>query len=346
LPEEANTQLQQFRSYSIGLLLGVCYSSSLGGTGTLIGTGSNLVLIFQLKSLFPDAPEISFGKWFIMAAPIAIVVILLTWLIIVFKYAFKTSFKVDPSVLQKYYDELGPMSFPQKVLMIDFIVMALLWFTRTGFDGKAGGWSVIFDHDYVTDGTVCILGVIILFVIPSRIDDSNIFTLDVIKENSWDIVLLLAGGVGLATGIEKSGLAKLLSDQLTFVNGLPLYLLMLFICLVIVFMTEFTSNVSTITVFCPILAALAVGIGQNPLLLMIPGTLSSSYAFMLPIATPPNAIVFSSGKIKVIDMVTTGGLLNLLGLFLIPAFMLLFAEFFDIQFGQLPSWANTTVSSV
>uniref|UniRef100_A0A6B2LMU9 Citrate transporter-like domain-containing protein n=1 Tax=Arcella intermedia TaxID=1963864 RepID=A0A6B2LMU9_9EUKA len=155
---------------------------------------------------------------------------------------------------------------------------------------------------------------------------------------------MLAGGFGLAHGIKESGLSDLLSTHLSFVSGMPLYFLLVTICLVTVFMTVFTSNVATISVFVPILSGLSVSIGQNPLLLLIPATLSSSYAFMLPIATPPNAIVFSSGRMKVVDMVTTGGLLNFLGLLLVPAFMLLFSGIFDIVPNTLPPWANLTKS--
>jgi len=337
--------IEEFNNYSIGMLLGVCYSSSLGGTATLIGTGSNVVLTSQLKILFPDAPEISFGKWFAMAVPMASIMIVILWLILVLKYARSTSFKVDTSILQHYYDDLGDLTFPQKVMLLDFLMMIVLWFSRVNFDGtEGGGWSSFFEPDYVSDGTVCILGVIILFFIPSRVEpkpESPIFTKDIFKETPWDIIFLLAGGFGLAKGIAESGLAKELSSHLSFISALPLYFLLVVVCLVTVFMTEFTSNVSTITVFAPILAALAVGIKQNPLLLMIPATLSSSYAFMLPIATPPNAIVFSSGRMKVIDMVTTGGILNFLGLFLIPAFMMMFIGLFGIEPGVLPIWANT-----
>jgi len=318
----------------------VCYSSSLGGTATLIGTGSNVVLTSQLRILFPDAPEISFGKWSAMAIPMAYVVILITWVILILKYALKTSFTVNNSILRRYYDEVGPLNFPQKVMMIDFGIMVALWFTRTGFEGSDGGWSALFHSGYVSDGTVCILGVFVLFFIPSRMPGGgNILTKETFKETPWDVIMLLAGGFGLAEGISQSGLSDVLSEHLSFVEKFPLFFLLVVVCGVILFMTEFTSNVSTISVFVPILAALAVGIKQNPLLLLIPATLSSSYAFMLPIATPPNAIVFSSGRMKVLDMATTGLILNVVGLFIIPAFMLMFTGLFNIVPGELPDWA-------
>jgi len=314
--------------------------ASLGGTSTIIGCGPNIIFTSQFKILFPDGPPISFGKWFVMAAPLAFFMIFITWVIIILKYARSTSFTVNTTFLQSYYDQLGPLNFGQKVMIIDFLLMVALWCSRIGFDGKGGGWSAYFPPDFVTETTVCVLGVWILFLIPSGYQKPPIFQNDVIMDTPWDIVLLFAGGFGLASGIQESGLSDALSSQLQAIQVLPLYFILVSVCLVVVFMTEFTSNVSTITVFCPLLSALAIGINQDPLLLLIPATLSSSYSFMLPVATPPNAVVFATGKMKVMDMISTGGIINLIGLFLVPASMLVFAPIYDIIPNLLPDWAT------
>jgi len=222
--------------------------------------------------------------------------------------------------------------------------MVILWFTRTSFDGQGGGWSSLFPADYVTETTVAILGVFILFIIPSGYKKPAIFQNDIIVNTPWDIVFLMAGGFGLASGIQSSGLTDTISDLLHVVENLPPYIVVVIVCFCVLVMTEFTSNSSTITVFCPLIAALAVGIKQNPLFLLIPATITSSYAFMLPVSTPPNAMVFSCGKLTVQEMVMTGGLINFIGLFLVPGITLLYAPFFDIVLNELPDWARATPS--
>jgi len=227
------------------------------------------------------------------------------------------------------------------------LVMALLWFTRQGFGASWRGWAGWFTPRFVTDATVCVFGVLVLFVIPSlqdgRWDKGYILDNSIWRLIHWDAVLLLAGGFGLATGISVSGLSNLIRDKLVVMGVLPLILLMIIVATVVLFMTEFTSNVSTITIFLPILASLAVAVNQDPRLLMILGTVCSSYAFMLPVATPPNTIVFGTGKISMKNMALSGLVLNVISVFILPFYMLLIAPAFGIKLGVVPIWANGTM---
>jgi len=202
----------------------------------------------------------------------------------------------------------------------------------------------LFTKEFVTDTTVVIAGALLLFIIPSRIgDDTPILGNEVWRTLPWDILLLLAGGFGLAKGVVLSGLAKFLTQQLDFTTKLPVYLELTIICLCILILTEVMSNTTTLTVFAPVLAALAIAMQQNPLLFLIPGAICSSFAFMFPIATPPNSIVFSTRKITIFNMATSGLLLNIFALLLVPGFLLLIGPLFDIELNELPPWVNGTV---
>eukprot|EP01128_Nolandella_sp_AFSM9_P010688 TRINITY_DN7434_c0_g1_i1.p1 TRINITY_DN7434_c0_g1~~TRINITY_DN7434_c0_g1_i1.p1 ORF type:complete len:454 (-),score=73.46 TRINITY_DN7434_c0_g1_i1:59-1330(-) len=343
-------QQKDLDRFSIGLLLGIAYSCSVGGTGTLIGTGPNVVFVQQYTSLFPDAPEISFALWFVLMAPFALVMVFIMWGIIVLRYGRATSFKIEKSVIAAKKKAMGPLQFPHYVILIDFFLMALLWFTRGGFTPNTG-WGQIFEKGFVTDATVCVCGVVVLFMIPDfkprKSGDKLTFILDksLFTSINWGVVMLLAGGMGLALGITKSGLSDYLATKFTAVSALPLFVLLMIVSLFTVLMTEFTSNVSTAIVFDPVLAALGVAIGQNPLLFLLSGTISSSFAFMFPVATPPNAIVFSSGKLKVLDMVVTGGILNAIGLVFVTLYLYLSAPLWGITLNQLPAWALTNATA-
>jgi sodium-dependent dicarboxylate transporter 2/3/5 len=346
--------LEELDHFAKGIMLSVAYSSSIGGTATLIGTGSNLILTQQLKILHPTAPEISFGKWFLFATPAAMIFAAFTWGFLCFLYARKTKFKISRASLQRQYEQLGPLTFPQIVVLIDFGVMILLWFTRSLWATSLFGSSKM-----VTDGTISIFAAIVLFCIPSaprrvtgaeKINLANkenfkdrILDEEDIKRVSWDIVLLLAGGMALALGFSKSGLSNLIGKHLNVLSTMPLFLLVALVSVFVLFTTELTSNIATATVVLPILSAMAVSIGQNPLLLMIPATICSSYAFMLPVSTPPNAIVFASNLLKVSTMAKTGLLLNILGALFIPAIVVLLGgPVFGIVIDEVPDWAKPT----
>ncbi len=338
---------KQVRKYSIGLFLGLAYSASIGGIATLVGTPPNLSFTRIFAIIFPKAPEISFASWFSFAFPLSIVFLVLLWLILIWVFCRGTTeFKLDSTLFRKEYEELGPISFEEKVVLGDFLLLIFLWLFRA--DITVGsfvipGWSRIFPNPaFLNDGTVAIAMATILFLVPSRKESgSRIMNWQTASRLPWNIVLLFGGGFALASGFTESGLSPWLGDQLSGIGSFHPILIVAVICLFVTFLTELTSNTATAEMLLPILGALAVAIQINPLFLMIPATLSCSCAFMLPVATPPNAIVFGTSRIKVTDMARTGIYLNVLGVVLITAaIFLLGSAIFDSNIFTLPAWAK------
>lgn len=310
---------KHMKRFSIGLLLGIAYSASIGGVATLIGTPPNLSFARIYAISFPDAAEISFANWMIFASPAVIVLFACAWLVLFIQFIPKGGkIKLNRRYFKEQYLALGKVSYEQKVVFIAFIGMAMLWMFRA--DISVGqltipGWSRLFLFpQYLNDGTVAILIASLLFVIPSREKpEQKILTNDIFQKMPWHIILLFGGGFALATGFTESGLSSYLADNLTGLQSFDLSVIIACIALLTTFLTELSSNTATIEMLLPVLAAMSQAIGVHPLLLMVPATLSASFAFMLPVATPPNAIIFASKKVRVADMVKAGFLLNLVG---------------------------------
>ncbi|MFH1729084.1 MAG: SLC13 family permease [Pseudomonadota bacterium] len=338
--------IDKINKYSIGVFLGVAYSASIGGISTLVGTPPNLSFSRILIICFPAAPEISFGSWFVFALPLSLLLLLIVWIFFVVLFCPKTvDFQIDKDTFKKQYKELGEITFEQVIVFLIFIMLAFLWLFRA--DIKLGsftipGWSNIFPNPkFITDGSIAIFMGIQLFLIPSRTKKGEmLMDWEAVSRLPWNIVLLFGGGFALASGFKTSGLSEWFGNQLIWVSAFHPILIVMVVCLLISFLTELTSNTATAEIFLPILAALAVTMKVNPLLLMIPATLSCSFAFMLPVATPPNAIVFGTGKIKMSDMVKAGIWLNLIGVVLITlAIVILGKLVFGIDIKEFPMWA-------
>jgi sodium-dependent dicarboxylate transporter 2/3/5 len=309
--------------YATGLLLGVAYSASLGGTATLVGTPPNLVLARVYNMSFPDAPPISFAGWMAFGLPLALTLLALLWCWLVLTSDTRAMRgRLDTTRLAQEYRDLGPRSFEENVVGGAFLMLAILWLTRNGINlgvVTIPGWTALFPEPaYLKDGTVAIAVALALFLVPARSEPGQrILTWHTARELPWDIVLLFGGGFALAGGFTESGLSQWIGDHLAFFGGLPMPVLVLLIALSMSFLTEVTSNTATTQIMLPLLAALSTSLNVPPLLLMVPATLACSYAFMLPVATPPNAIVFASERLTIRDMVRRGMPLNFVAVILV-----------------------------
>ena len=327
------------------LMLGIAYAANIGGVATLVGTFPNLVFAGMLAEHYPAAPEITFVDWLKVGLPFAAIFIPLMWLYLVGLAAPVKGNLVDDAqgMIRDEIEKLGPMGRAEATVLAVFMGTALLWIFRSNIALGAftiPGWSNLLGlESYVNDATVAMAMGILCFLLP--VDDKGTRLLDWEhgKTAPWGILLLFGGGFAIAAGFTASGLTEWVGLQLGALQNVPVFLVMLAIALTMTFLTEMTSNTATTTMMLPILAATAQALGANPLALMLPATISASCAFMLPIGTPPNAIVFASGKVSLMQMAKAGLWLNLIGAMLIAVFLYLWLE---IATGtgplQMPGW--------
>ena len=332
--------------YSIGLLLGIAYSASIGGVATLVGTPPNLSFARIVSIIFPEMTEISFADWFIFALPVTVVLFVLAWLLLYIMYKPKKSWKkIHINQFREEYNALGKAKQEEKIVLILFIILAFLWIFRSGFTIQSfdiPGWSGLFKNpSYINDGTVAIFIALILFILPSKSEKGErIMDWETARKIPWNIVLLFGGGFALAQGFVDSGLSMWFGEQMAGLANLEPIVLTFANVTMMSFLTELTSNTATTEMILPILSGLSTTIEVNPLLLMIPATLAASLAFMLPVATPPNAIIFGTNRIRVKDMVKTGILLNLAGIIVATLVMYFWGVLvFDIDVSAFPDWA-------
>ncbi len=338
---------KELKRYSIGLLLGVAYSASIGGIATLVGTPPNLSFARIFQIMFPEAPEISFSGWFLFAFPVSMVFFTFIWtyLYLIFRPGRGKWPRVPLGDFREQYKQLGAASREEKTVFILFCTLAFLWLSRSDIvlgSAVIPGWSSFFPYpDYFNDGTVAILISLLLFIIPGgEGGKERLMDWRSARGIPWNIVLLFGGGFALASGFKESGLSVWFGHQLSFAGDFHPFLVILVICFMMTFLTELTSNTATTEMLLPILAGLSVSVGTNPLLFMLPATLSGSMAFMLPVATPPNAIVFGTGRLQVMDMARNGLILNLAGVILITtATWFLASWIFGIDPAIMPPWA-------
>ena len=351
--KQLETQLnkEQKQALITALMLGIAYSCSIGGASTLIGTPPNMALQRIFAISFPDAPEIAFGQWLIFMLPLSFTLLILTWQIIVFRYIRKRvpaiSYDIEASQGKK-----TSLSYEEKVVACVFTLTALAWVFRKDLiigSFSLPGWSRLLPHpSYIDDGTIAIAAALVLFLFPTRNREKyqNIIDVSIIPKLPWHIILLFGGGFALATGFAESGLSGFIGQQFLGLKDVAPMVLIGVLSLSVVFLTEVTSNTATAEMLLPLVASIATVIHLHPLLLMLPVAMASSMAFMMPVATPPNAIVFGSGQLKIKDMVVTGFILNILAIMLITLTVYFLAPLmFDIHLDQLPEWAQENVQS-
>lgn len=345
-------------NFSLTLLLGIAYSASIGGFATLIGTPPNGILVTQLSQLFPEAPAITFSSWMIFALPMSATYMLLAWFLLtrfVFPLPSETPFS-GRDFIRSEIDKLGPMSTEEKRVAGVFVTVAILWMTRKdrlfGADVDIFGWSHFLDQFLVSigsspvgymidDGTVSIAMALTLFMIPAgKATGGRLLEWNDAAKIPWGILLLFGGGLAIAKGFSTSGLSDYVAAQLEVLMGdaNPLVIVMSTVGF-ITGLTEVASNTATISLSLPIMASLAQAIETHPMLLLIPTTLAASCAFMLPVSTPPNAIVYGSGRVPIMKMVIAGIWLDVLSIFLLTGFVYTLGHLVFGVLGEFPLWA-------
>ncbi|KAH9491483.1 hypothetical protein Btru_032066 [Bulinus truncatus] len=331
---------KQFLAFAKTFSLSTAFSANIGGVATLTGTPPNVIfkgLADVLYKQYDAQNPVDFASWLGIGIPLALILILFLWLwmqlyseglqCLKFWKKDTTSYEKVRHALLKEYKKLGQMSFAEISVTFLFVLLAVLWITRK--PGFIPGWAVLFQPDYVKDSTPAIFICVLLFILPAQLPSwlkccrskSDVVAdalspppkyeplLDwatVNKKMAWGVLLLMGGGFAMAEGCEKSGLSEWVSTHLEGLSSLPTWVTCIILTLLVAITTEFTSNAATTTLFVPIVGDLALKIGVNPLYFMIPCTLSASLAFLLPVATPSNAIVFATGYLKVKDMVISG----------------------------------------
>ncbi|XP_065054979.1 solute carrier family 13 member 2-like [Rhopilema esculentum] len=354
------------KQFGKALLLAIAFSANIGGIGTLTGTGTNMIFAGQATKLFPKSGGISYAAWFGFAFPLMVVLLLVGWVYLLvlflgtksavscFRKNKDNSSDAIFEIIKHEYNLLGKTSFAEKAVLGHLVVLILLWLTKD--PQVVPGWNSLFKKGYMTDGTVAILIAFSLFQFPSlmRENHARVYTtrlsllstrplldLQMVSEKlCWSVLVLLGGGFAIAAACQASGLSELISENLRSLKGVPDYAIVSIVCFAVTGFTEILSNTGTATIFLPVLASLAVSTHIHPWYLMIPATISCSFAFMFPVSTPPNAIVYSTGRLKMWDMVKAGIGMDIICLAVLLMFSNLYGSFY-FKFKTFPEWAKT-----
>lgn len=332
------TQQGEF-NFGTALMLCIAYSASVGGVGTIIGTPPNLVLVGAINETFNQS--ISFGQWMLYGVPIAALGVVIIWV-------YVTRFIIPPQIdtlpggmeiIDEEIEALGAMTQEEKLVLVVFTGTAAAWISRS--------FVLELIIPGITDSVIAIAGALVLFLIPAREEDGSFtFLLDweTAVNIPWGIILLFGGGLSIAAGFAETGLAEWLGGLLGGLEGVSIVLVLTVVVLLTIFMTEVTSNTATTAMLMPIMASLAVGLSVHPYGIMIGAATAASFAFMLPVATPPNAVVFGSGYITMPQMAKTGLGLNIIGIVLVIVLALTWLPLvWGIDLTQLPPWAGMIV---
>lgn len=320
-------------NFEIVLLLSIAYACNIGGIGTLIGTPPNALLAaFMLENY---GLEISFARWMMIGVPLVLLLLPIMY-ILLSRFIFPIKMKELPggkSIILNQLEALGNISKPEFRVAIIFTTTALLWIFRPLISELIPGLS---------DAGIAVTAGVVLFLIPNgKNSGGNLLQWSNLRDLPWGILILFGGGLSLASAISSTGLAAWIGQGVSGLDALSIIFLLFVVIMIVVFLTEITSNTATAAAFLPILASSAIGIGQNPMLFVIPAAIAASCAFMLPVATPPNAIIYGSGKVSIPQMAKAGIWLNIIvSVILSIACYTLFAYVFGIEIGIIPDWAQ------
>jgi len=300
------------RNFRKALMLGIAYAASIGGVATLIGTPPNVVMYGVVRDMFET--DMSFMSWFVVAFPLAAVVLAFAWF-----YMTRIGFPLGRDILpggreaiDRRLTELGGWSRTERIVAVVFGMTAVAWIIR----------SFVLERllPGIDDTIIAMAGGIVLFLLPSGHKDGHgILRWEDAVRLPWGIVLLFGGGLALAEAFETTGLAEWIGGRMSTFSAMGTFMMILLILTSVNILTEFTSNVATVTMILPVLAPIAVSAGIHPIALMAGATMVASYGFMMPAGTPPNAIVFGTGYLGIRDMVRTGAVLNIVSVLLITA---------------------------
>ncbi|WP_204345364.1 SLC13 family permease [Psychroserpens algicola] len=295
------------------LMLAIAYSASIGGIGTLIGTPPNLVLAGVVSDIY--GYEITFLQWFMFGFPIALVLLFICWKYLTrFAFTFKqTEFPGGKREIKRLLNTLGRISYEEKIVTFIFGLTAFCWITRS-FLLK----DLLPELD---DTIIAVFFAIVLFLIPAKHKKERLINWEEAVKLPWGIILLFGGGMALAKGFEISGLAQWIGNQMTALQGITTLLLIVLLIAAVNFLTEITSNLATTAMLLPVLAPMAITIDIHPFVLMVGAAVAASCAFMLPVATPPNAVVFGSGYLRIPDMVNKGIVMNIISIIILSLFV-------------------------
>ena len=306
LQDNPNTEKNENLIFGKALMLSIAYSASIGGMATLIGTPPNLVFAGYVEETY--GIEITFLQWFKFGVPIAIPLLVIAWLYLT-KFAFKFKQKEFPGgkeEINRLLVLIGPMKREEKLVSSIFVLTAFCWITR----------SFILQEffPFIDDTIIAMTAGILLFVVPASDFKKRLITWEDAVKLPWGIILLFGGGMALAAGFQITGLASWLGAQMSIFQGLSVLVLVFVIITLVNFFTEFTSNLATTAMLLPILAPIAISLNMNPYMLMVACTIAASCAFMMPVATPPNAVVFGSGYLRIPDMIKSGIWMNIISI--------------------------------
>jgi len=333
---------------SPSVLLGVAYSANLGGMATLVGTPPNLACARIFHQTFPDAPPIDFLGWMLIALPFSAAFFVTGWFVLV-RVVFRLPTEEllgGRQAVTALRAELGPVRRDETVSMLAFALAALLWMTGTGMDVgglHVPGWRELLGLEgRIDDAGIALTLAVALFLVPSsERRGQRLLEWSMTQQMPWGMLLLFGGGFALASGFTSSGLSLWAGSRFEGLAGVSPWLVMAAVCAVMTLLTELTSNIATTEMLLPILATAAVALGTDPRLLMIPATLTASCAFMLPVGTPPLAIVYGSGILPMRDMLRAGAWFNVLGVLLVLlTFWLLAGPVLGIEAGVVPEWVR------